>query len=140
MSIYYAIVDRPGEEPRRQQIMVASRHASSEGGIVKPERVAPLLKPTPMGLYVLNEKGEFYKESVAALKDKMERENLPGEAPHLLGPFKTEEAAFTAVHEARPKTEAESQYEKGLAIGIAKGDEEKSALRARIEELEKKTK
>lgn len=144
MSQYFAIVDRPDEEPRRHYVMVASRLASRDGNIERGEVVAPMLKPTPLGLYVLDERDPWYNDQVAALKDKMERENIPGEAPRLVGPFKTDEEAYAAVLKVRPKTESEKEYDRGLAMGkelaAKEGDAEKAALLARIADLESNTK
>ena len=136
-DLWWQIIPRLNEDGKRepvwrQSVLGYQRDSETRSGqYIKPE--SHWLNPDGLGQYVLKGNHPRYSECVAAMKAKMESENIPGQTPRIVGPFTSRSDALEKFHEHREKAPDEV-----LAIERSKHDAEKSALQQRIAELESK--
>lgn len=158
MGRVYAIVDRPDEVAYRQTVMTLQKKKIIVDGETHPE-VTDELSPNAGGLYIVGEETHpFFDARCKAMKRKMERENLNGKAPRIVGPFdddgeeddegiaiakaKRKSAimkAMIAQAKARPLTDAERAHKAEAALSKKDSafEAEKATLLAEIEALKK---
>lgn len=132
----FQIVPISGERPYKQSIVAYQRADQQIDGQNVPG-VTVVLEPNQLGQYVVPANHPNYKEVVAAVKNKMKRENT-NQFKRIIGPFDDVTKALEAMHKERPKTDSES-----VAIERSKREEvekENSALRDKIAEMEAKLK
>ena len=149
----FAVVDRPGEIPYRQEVITLQKKKRMVGGDTMPEE-SDSLTPDGRGLYHIGTpEGPYYDARMKALLAKMKRENIKGAPPRILGPFFDDdpddivegkgrsaiENALIAVSKARPRTKEEQVKEAEATINRERQafDQERNELKKEIEELKK---
>ena len=89
MSVVFAIVDIPGEKLWRQSFFGKNTPGGMDmkTGLRINEKADKIPDPTPQGLYILPEGSEFHKSRMDVMKQKMEKFNVKGKPPRIVGPF-----------------------------------------------------
>jgi hypothetical protein len=133
---FFVMVPRVGGMVPHQSILVSQTKAMVDPstGVQLCDETTDELVPDGRGLIRLDVNHPNHKARVKVLSMKMERENLAGRAPVLIGPFDDEVEAFAKMHDVRPKTADEA-----VAISNAKlksTEAENASLREIIKELE----
>jgi len=120
-NIYYAYVDRPGEKPLRQGIIIYQKPKRTVGDAVIPEK-SLIVFPNADGVFTVNDDGVDAKITHTGMKRAMERKNKGQKHPVLIGPVDNFNEILKQRYEQRPKTDAEQN----------------AALKAKVAELEHK--
>jgi|GEM_PF-5204311 len=136
--LYYVYVDRVGERPYRQDIAVMQRDASVDAKGLKVAATSDILSPDKSGVFRLETRHQNHEMRVAVIKAKMERENRPGQAKVLAGPFTRVEDALKAKYDERPKTaHEEAAIERAKRIELEKVNASLAERIALFEEAKK---
>ena len=130
----YQIVPRPDEALWRQSVTVFAKPSrTTENGQFEPGEVFTL-EPNGIGQYVVPANHPRYEACIAAMTNKMARENHEGLPPRIIGPFETMQKAMDEMGKRRPRTDVESAAEARAQLTVADGTI--SELKRKIAELE----
>lgn len=135
-SKFYIMIPRVGGQIPRGGIIISQDRAVIENGVTVKGESTDIITPDPFGLIVVAADHPNYDRRIKALEKKMERENVEGLPPVLIGPFATKDQAFKKMHEVRPKTDSEEANESKQRAKTL--EQENEDLKKRIAELQAK--
>lgn len=135
-SILFILIPPANGRLSKGRVFVSQHHAEIVNGVqVKNERTDSLA-PDAIGVFSLPENNPNHEARLQAMEDFMERNNAGQEYPFILGPFEDRAEAVEAMHEARPKSDAEKASD--LETVNQELEDENAELKRKLAEAEAK--
>jgi len=104
--VVFILVQSLGKTVMNGGVIVSQDVAIIENGQVVKTENTDRLDPSPVGVFEWKDDHWNHKRRMKRMNDYKIRKNK-GETPFIMGPYSSTDAAFKAMHKARPKAPAE---------------------------------